>query len=142
MVGPCCISCCISFLSQKVCFATRQTSTHCWFFQGNCCHRKGGHYNQSVCFDPFVTQCGNLGWDQLIDVFYFLPGDMQYAILHAGWFFVSEKFMMIPCFLIGVQHILLCWQVDCFPLLFWHWNDEYMDVKDISKFLNDYWKIY
>jgi len=33
---------------------------------------------------PLLLNVARLGWDQLIDVFNFLPGDMQYAILHAG----------------------------------------------------------
>jgi len=104
-------------------------SSHCWFFLG--------------CFSMW-QYWGGTSW-LMFSIFYWVT-----CIMQSPWimqsrklvdFLFAKKLMMIPCFLIVLQHILLCWQVDCFPLVFWHWNAEYMDVKDISIFLNNLWKI-
>jgi len=126
-VGPCWI---FYFLSSNVHFATQQALS------------KGGNYKY-LCVDPFVSQCGDAGWDQLVDGFF----TWWHALCTpASWLmFCLKKIDDDTCFLIGMQHILFCWQVDCFPLVFWHGGWWIYGCKRYLKFfkklMENYWII-
>ncbi len=72
------------FLFRNVCFATHRL-LHIADFSMVIAAIPRREITINLCvLIPLLLNVAMLGWDQLIDVFNFLPSDMHYAIPHAG----------------------------------------------------------